>query len=304
MEGLFIGNSNSTKESPCKIVQELSLIAKGDGVEIMTKKVQPGNIVTLSPGEDEGSEGLMEFFYILDGTIEWERDEVKSIFNKGDYFHASGLKETAYFKTVTEVEMLYVSSQPVFHILSNEILELKAILHELEKKDLYTYDHDLRLCNYSTKIGEVLKLSMERFEKLYYGTLFHDIGKINTPIEILNKSGKLTDSEFDIIKEHPLEGKKILDETFLRNISNVILEHHERLDGSGYPNGLKGDEISLEAKIIAVIDSYDAMTSDRPYRNAIPATIAMQDLKRLVGIHYDEEIVKVFENILILDGEL
>ena len=299
MQGLFINQAVIEKIS--KNSQELSLIAKGDNVEVMIQDVEPGLIVTLSPGDDEN---LMEFFYVLGGSLSYESEEGNVLFHEGDYFYINRIKGTAYFKTLSLVKILYVSSQPVFHLLSDEIQQLRNIVNELQNKDLYTHDHDIRLCNYSLKIGEALKISKESLETLLYSAVFHDIGKINTPIEILNKPGKLTESEFDIIKNHPLDGKNLVDSTFLKNVGNIILEHHERIDGSGYPNGLKGDEISLEAKIIAVVDSYDAMTSDRPYRKAMPAIIAMEDLKRLIGIHYDEKIVKVFEDILIVDGEL
>lgn len=297
MEGLFIGRKNSYIEKVSKYVEELSLIAKGDNVEIMIQKVKMGVSITVCPGE---SEELMEFFYILKGSMSNAGNGVEKLTElyEGDYFYVNKLKDTVYFKTTSDVELMYVSTQPVFNLLSDEIIELKNILKGLEEKDLYTHGHDIRLCDYSSKIGEVLNLSKEQLERVYYATLFHDIGKVNTPYEILNKPGKLTSIEYDIIKTHPIDGKNLMDKTFLRSIGEIIAQHHERLDGSGYPNKLMGEAISIEAKIIAVVDSYDAMISDRPYRKAMSHDEAIKDLKRLSGIQYDERIVDILEEIL------
>ena len=127
---------------------------------------------------------------------------------------------------------------------------------------------------------------------------------MNTPIEILNKPGKLTKEEFEIIKKHPSDGADLVLETTYNYLAPIIEQHHERLDGSGYPRGLKGHEILLEAKIIAVTDTFDAMTEDRAYRKAFTPQYAMDELKRLSGSHYDPEIVDALESILKEEGTL
>lgn len=189
-------------------------------------------------------------------------------------------------------------------MLRNEFVELNNILERLVNKDVYTYDHNIRLRDYSIRIGEALGISKEHIEMLHYAALFHDVGKINTPDEILKKAGRLSCEEFEIIKSHPMDGKILLDKTFLHSVGKIISEHHERLNGSGYPMGLKEEEISLEAKIIAVVDSYDAMTTDRPYSKAKPPRVAMREIKKLVKSHYDEGIVKQFEKILKAEGKI
>ncbi len=130
----------------------------------------------------------------------------------------------------------------------------------------------------------------------------HDIGKINVPDEILKKPGRLTDEEFEYIKRHPGDGAEMVKKTSYEYIWQIIEQHHERLDGSGYPHGLKGNEILIEAKIIAVSDTYDAMTTDRPYRKGLSPIQTVEELKRLSGIHYEKEIVDVMVDILIEEG--
>lgn len=295
MDGLNIKHNNEFIEKVEKESEVLSLIARGDGTEVMLQKIQPGRMYSIYPGENSD---LMEFFYILKGSISYEYRGEKLLLKEHDYFYVSNIKETVYFKTETEVTLLYVSSQPVFFMLSDEIEELKSMMNKIREKDRYTYAHDVRLQEYSMKIGERLGLSKGRIENLLYAAAFHDIGKIIVPDEILNKPGKLTPEEFEYIKKHPAEGRRILENTFIKNVGSIIEQHHERLDGSGYPYGLKGDEICVEARIVAVVDSFDAMTSDRPYRKAMSVDAALGELKNLVGRHYDGRVVSALEEIL------
>jgi HD-GYP domain-containing protein (c-di-GMP phosphodiesterase class II) len=246
----------------------------------------------------------MEFFYIISGTVTCENQGEYITLETGDYFYVKNLKEKVYFKTATEVSILYVANQHVFHFLSDIIKDVTEMRMQVEEKDMYTHDHGLRLQDYSVRIGEKLHLSKGELSKLSYSAIFHDIGKINVSDEILKKPGKLTSEEFDCIKKHPLDGVDIINNTLLKDSALAILQHHERLDGSGYPNRLQGDEICLEGKIIAVVDTFDAMTSDRPYRKGMDPKVAFAEIKSLVGRHYDEKIVQCFEEVLKEDGVL
>jgi HD-GYP domain-containing protein (c-di-GMP phosphodiesterase class II) len=299
MVGLFLGKGDSCIERVERKIEKLSLLAKGDGVEIMHQKFQPHVPFRIDPGVDAT---LMEFFYIISGTVISESEEEPISLEAGEYFYVKDLKEPIYFKTVTEVSMLYVASQPVFHYLSDVIKNITEMRMQVEEKDMYTHDHGLRLEGYAVRIGEKLHMSKAQLTNLTFSAGFHDIGKINVPDEVLNKPGKLTNEEFDCIKKHPADGADIIKNTFLKESALAILQHHERLDGSGYPNKLKGDEICLEGKIIAVVDTYDAMTSDRPYRKGMSPEVSLAEIKSLVGRHYDEKIVQCFEEVLKEDG--
>lgn len=299
MNGLTLGKKNDYIEKVEKKTEKLSLLAKGENIEVMKQTIRENVLFLIDPGDDEN---LIEFFYVIDGVIVYEVDNNKITLEAGDYFYVRNLKDTVFFRTITEVSMLYVANQPVFHFLSDEIKKVTEMRIHVEKKDMYTHEHGLRLQDYALIIGEKLHMTKAQLSVLCYGASFHDLGKINVPDEVLMKPGRLTKEEFDLIKKHPEDGAKIIEGTFLKDSSLAILQHHERLDGSGYPYGLKGEEICIEAKIIGVVDTYDAMTSDRPYRKGMEAKVAFGEIKSLVGKHYDKKVVECLEEILKEDG--
>jgi putative two-component system response regulator len=149
----------------------------------------------------------------------------------------------------------------------------------VEARDDYTDGHCQRLARYATEVGLVLNLPEDDLMTLGRGGYFHDIGKIALPDAILLKPSKLTDEEFARIKEHPEEGDRLCgDLRALRRVRPIVRHHHERLDGSGYPDGLSGDDIPLLAQIIGIVDVYDAMTTTRPYRQAVSSDAALSEL--------------------------
>jgi putative nucleotidyltransferase with HDIG domain len=172
---------------------------------------------------------------------------------------------------------------------------LNAIIKTLEAKDKYTYGHSQRVADYSRLIAEKLSFSEEEIIEIELAAILHDIGKISTPDEILNKPGKLTDEEYEIIKEHPVCSFDIISQiSSMDKIAKWIRAHQERVDGMGYPDGLKAEEIPLQARLITVADAFDAMTTDRPYRKALPLQSAYDERERCSGTQFDSEVVQVF----------
>jgi putative nucleotidyltransferase with HDIG domain len=170
------------------------------------------------------------------------------------------------------------------------IMILVSKLSEL--KDPYTAGHQKNVADIAIKIAEKMNLKEEFIETIKYSSLLHDIGKIILPYEILTKPFKLSEREFELVKEHPKYGYELLKDLDLPYpIKEVILQHHERLNGSGYPLGLKDDDILLEARIIAVADVFDAMISHRPYRPAHPIEVVLNELISNKGILYDPLVV-------------
>lgn len=176
---------------------------------------------------------------------------------------------------------------------------IRALVNAIEAKDPYTRGHSERVTCYSLEMGKRLNLSPKRLEILQHAAILHDIGKIGTDLNILHKNGLLTDEEYESVKEHPLIGSQILEPiSFLQDVKMIITEHHERFDGKGYPDGKKGEELSLEARIISIADAFDAMVSDRPYRKAMAYTEALEEIKRCAGTQFDPRLVELFINVI------
>lgn len=172
---------------------------------------------------------------------------------------------------------------------------IKSISFALDAKDPYTHGHSLRVTLYSLILASKLGLNDTALEEIETAGLLHDIGKIGIPQSILCKTDKLTDEEFEIMKDHTGRGAKMIQNVKkLRAVASWLKSHHERWDGRGYPCGLKGTEIPLFARVIALADTYDAMTSTRPYRKALPHEIAIQEIKRCAGIQFDPELAELF----------
>lgn len=175
---------------------------------------------------------------------------------------------------------------------------IKALVAAIDAKDPYTQGHSLRVSEISVSIAKEFALGTKVIHEIQLGSLLHDVGKIGIPDNILLKPGRLTDDEFDEIKKHPLIGHKIMSEVkVLHNMLPAISEHHERLDGSGYPFGLSGDQITLMGKIVAVADVFDAMTSDRPYRKAIEPESVISYLQENAGKLFDADCVEAFVRV-------
>lgn len=176
---------------------------------------------------------------------------------------------------------------------------IETLRYTVEAKDPYTKGHSDRVAQYSLLIGKKMGLSEEEQNKLLIGGLFHDIGKIGVPDTILRKTDKLTDEEYSEIKNHPSIGAHILaPATIFQNIIPIVKHHHEKYDGRGYPSQLKGEDIPLYARIAAVADTFDAMTSKRPYRDALPVETVIAEVERCKGTQFDPQIADIFLDIL------
>ena len=175
---------------------------------------------------------------------------------------------------------------------------IRAMSNTLDTKDAYTNGHSLRVTLYSMILATELNLDDAFMEDIEIAGLLHDIGKIAMPKNILCKNGKLTDEEFMIMKAHPSKGERIVfNIKKLQLISSWVKTHHEKWDGRGYPDGLKGEEIPLAGRIIALADTYDAMTSTRPYRKALEHETAINEIKRCFGTQFDPKLAEIFVSL-------
>lgn len=174
-------------------------------------------------------------------------------------------------------------------------LSIKALLNALKCKDDYTWGHSLRVAYLCVSAGKELGLNAEELYELEISALFHDIGKIGVPDAILKKPSRLTDEEFLEMKLHPTKSYEILSEfPIFDKMAISAKHHHERYDGRGYPSGLKGEDIPLFSRIILIADTFDAMTSTRPYRKGLPFEVAFNELREFAGTQFDPFLVEVF----------
>ncbi|MDA8272126.1 MAG: GAF domain-containing protein, partial [Deltaproteobacteria bacterium] len=179
---------------------------------------------------------------------------------------------------------------------------INSISEAIEARDAYTRTHGDRLINYGIEAGRELGLGENEIKNIRYAAALHDVGKIGIKDSILNKPGKLTDEEYAEMKKHPEIGYTMLKNIkFLAPIANEVLHHQERYDGNGYPDKLKGEDIPVISRIIAVIDTFDAMTTDRPYRKALPIQTALDELKKNSGTQFDPKVVNAFLKVVSQD---
>lgn len=179
--------------------------------------------------------------------------------------------------------------------LQNYLGTMESLAQAVEARDPYTSGHSHRIEDLTTAIARQLKLSEEQAVRLERAGELHDIGKIGIPESILGKPGTLTPAEWQIMKKHPVIGAEIIGQIpFLKDVAPIVRHHHERYDGRGYPDGLKEEAIPLEARGLAVLDAFDAMISDRPYRQALPVGEALRRLLEASGTQFDPSIVEAF----------
>jgi response regulator RpfG family c-di-GMP phosphodiesterase len=211
--------------------------------------------------------------------------------------------------TVAEKNLLLYLANSASIAIKNELRKkalekasidtLILLTNVIEARDKYTQGHSIRVSQYASEIAHRLGFSDDSISEVRYGAQLHDIGKIEIPDAVLLKKGSLTIIEYDIMKKHPVTSKKIVDHiAFFDPIKGLFLHHHERFDGGGYPDGIKGRKIEIGARIIAVADAYDAMTSDRPYRKAMSKKVALNILHREKGKQFDPDFVDVFIDYL------
>jgi putative nucleotidyltransferase with HDIG domain len=184
-------------------------------------------------------------------------------------------------------------------LMEQTIAAVESMADVVDRRDPYTFQHSQSVADHAVRTARRLQLPDKEVELIRLAARVHDLGKIAVPDEVLHKQGRLTEAEFELMKKHPATGAEILAKfPEYKRGRELVLAHHERMDGLGYPRGLAGAAIALGARIIAVADSWDAMTSDRPYRKALEAEVALGELLRGRGTQWDPEVVNAFAETL------
>lgn len=207
--------------------------------------------------------------------------------------HPISAEEAAFYsllyRSIREGQDLRVAYETLLHQTTY------ALMKCLEERDAYTYGHSMRVMEYSSLIAKGAELKFSDVKNIEMAAMFHDLGKIGIPDCVLLKPERLEPTEGKVIRQHPVKSASILSliDAF-KNVVSGVLHHHERYDGKGYPDNLAGDKIPLYSRVILVADTFDAMTSTRPYRKALPVDAAYAEIERCSGTQFDPEFVKIF----------
>ncbi|MDI9261126.1 HD-GYP domain-containing protein [Alicyclobacillus sendaiensis] len=276
----------------------ITLLGSYDGVELIRHELKRYGLMGFNPSTVPNAfEGLI----IVKGVLRITTGNHTEIVGPGSLVAMRPVEDDVCVIALEESEFIYITSFSLFTWYKEWVERFHEMATDIAKKDGYTASHCERIRRYSVMIGCELDLSAHDLISLSCGALFHDIGKVRIPDEILRKPGRLTPEEFDIMKMHTIYGRDMMNSPihpFLHVGSAVAEQHHERYDGSGYPYGLKGDEIYLPAAIVAVVDSYDAMTSERPYQRPKSKEEAIDEIRSLRGKLYDPRVVDAFLKVV------
>ncbi|MCX6096016.1 MAG: HD domain-containing protein [Candidatus Bipolaricaulota bacterium] len=296
VEGLTIGRREGPRDTAVKPSTTLELLAREGPVEVTRQHIKAGKVFYL---DEEASWQGFEFVYVISGLLALKQGEGEVPLSPGDYAYHHGLAERAYFHVREDTELLMVASPPSFQIMRDEIVDMMSLGRSVEEKDSATEGHSQRIEELVVATGELLGLTGEQLIVLSHAAYLHDIGKVSVSDAILNKPGPLTDEEREEMRRHPASGAKILArKAFLKEAAEIVLAHHERFDGTGYPNGLRGEEIPIEARILAVADAYDAMSSPRPYGAVRSKPDARGEVTRNAGTQFDPAVVTAFFSVV------
>ncbi len=287
----------TAKGLPRSIIKN-SVVRYGESIsgKVAEKKKQICILKTdLMPGRviPPGCENIKGSFLSVPIII---NNEIFGVLNLTDKLDGSdfGKNDEFLILTLAQKAAIKIENNALYESLYANLLDtLKSLVTIIEAKDLYTQQHSSRVTTYAIKFAEEMKCSEEELEILSFAGYLHDIGKIGISDSILTKTGKLTPSEYEAIKLHPVIGDHIVEPLgLLKTEREIIRYHHERPDGKGYPEGLVGDEIPLLARIVAVADAFDAMTSTRSYRDSLDLEYAIEELRRYSGKMFDADVVK------------
>lgn len=295
--GLTIGRGNDVQESISKMSTSLELLASGDGIEISRQRIAAGKHFYLRAVDEWAG---FELMYVLAGVLVLEDPDMGEVrLHVEEFIHHNGLSERAYFRAETDVELLMVSSSPSFHLGQSEIQDMVSLARSVEEKDETTDGHCLRLERLAILTGEQLGLAGQQLIDLSFGAYLHDIGKVKVSDDILIKTEALTQEEWAEMRKHPEYGAELLREKeILKGAAGIVRAHHERWDGGGYPDGLEEDAIPIGARIIAVVDTYDAIISARPYKKALAKEDALAELEKHAGSQFDPRVVRAFLQVV------
>ena len=301
MEGILFHRRGLSAEEGGGSESITALLAKQGNLEIMSHKIGGEYVVWLMPASDPSA---MEFFFVHEGGVELALDDGVVSLGPGESFTVSGLTRDVPVKLLGDTRILYVTNCPAYESVAQFEESLMALLVRINEKDHYTYRHSGSVLKYSLCLFDALESQMEQVSRndMAVAALFHDVGKCFVPVEILQKPEALEPADTRYILRHPVDSGRMLKAEFGDAVAQTAMNHHERLDGSGYPRGLMAEDIGLSARIVAVADAFDAMTTYRGYNTVKTFEQAVDELCSLNEL-FDGTVTEALRQ-LILSGAI
>ena len=291
MDGIRFNRRAPAEEIPTENEPSTQLLAKQGDLEVILYRIKGESVVWLFPASDPNA---IEYFFVHAGGVDLAMEDGLVSLGVGESFSVSGLKTDVPVKMHGDTEIVYVTNCPAFDNVTHVDDSLKELLTRINEKDHYTSRHSKAVLQYSLALYDAMQdrgPDIPR-EDLAFAALFHDVGKCFVPVEILQKPDRLEQAELRYILRHPIDSGRMLLQNFGEQIAEIARNHHERLDGSGYPRGLRTEDISLASQIVAVADAFDAMTSNRGYNVVKTFSEAAEELASLPH-QYDPRITSV-----------
>ncbi len=301
MSGIVFNRISSGDDTAAEKDTVTTLLAKQGDLEVMLHRIGGDSVVWLYPASDNSA---IEVFFVYEGVVELAMDDGVVSVGPGESFSVSGLTREVPIKMHGDTQILYVTNCPVYESVTLFTESLNELLRQINEKDHYTFRHSKAVLHYSLAIYDAMEDHEPAIPRddLAVAALFHDVGKCFVPVEILQKPERLNQEELHHIFRHPIDSGRMLLPKFGEQIAEIARNHHERLDGSGYPRGLPGRDISFSSQIVAVADAFDAMTSNRSYSAAKAFQAAAEELSSLKN-QYDHRITGVLKR-LVENGSL
>lgn len=288
MEGIRFNTRTTAEEILAGNEPSTQLLAKQGDLEVILYRIKGESVVWLFPASDPNA---IEYFFVHAGGVDLAMEDGLVSLGAGESFSVSGLKADVPVRMHGDTEIVYVTNCPVFEAVQDVDKSLQELLTRIDEKDHYTSRHSKAVLQYSLAIYDAMQDRGPNIarEDLAFAALFHDVGKCFVPVEILQKPDRLEQAELRYILRHPVDSGRMLLPKFGEQIAEIARNHHERLDGTGYPRGLHAEDISLSSQIVAVADAFDAMTSNRGYNVVKTFTQAAEELVSLPH-QYDTRI--------------
>ena len=301
MDGIQLNKRSGNDRTEEEIGSGTALLAKQGDLEVMLHRISGESVVWLYPASDPTA---TEIFFIHQGVVELALDDGLVTLGPGDSFSVSNLKREVPIKMQGDTEIVYVTNCPAYEAVSQFEVSLNDLLTRVNEQDNYTFRHSKAVLRYSLALYDAMQDDCPPIPRddLAIAALFHDVGKCFVPVEILQKPDRLDHAELRYILRHPMDSGRMLLPKFGEQIAEIARNHHERLNGSGYPRGLLAEDISLSSQIVAVADVFDAMTTDRGYNTVKTFSEAAAELVSLPE-EFDSRITQVLDR-LVTSGAL